>query len=77
MRIYLYESFAIILTSMIIGFTIGLLVSITSGMQNTLFLEVPYTFTVFSLIQIVSHSALLRNACTIIHYYVLWILLAC
>jgi len=41
-RIYLYESFSVILSSMIIGFTIGLIIAITSDLQTTLFLELPY-----------------------------------
>ncbi len=45
-RIYLYESFSVILSSMLIGFTIGIVISVTSDLQTTIFLELPYRLIV-------------------------------
>jgi len=46
MRVYLYESFSVIISSMILGLSIGLFVSIASGLQSAVFLEVLYKFNV-------------------------------
>jgi len=48
-RVYLYESFSVIISSMIIGFSIGLVISVTSDLQTTIFLELPYKLIVFFL----------------------------
>lgn len=45
-RVYLYESFAVMTSSMLLGLSIGLLVSVASGLQSAVFLEVPYKFNV-------------------------------
>ncbi len=45
-RIYIYESFSVILSSIVIGFTIGIVISITSDLQTTIFLELPYRMMV-------------------------------
>eukprot|EP01114_Cavostelium_apophysatum_P002845 TRINITY_DN1253_c0_g3_i1.p1 TRINITY_DN1253_c0_g3~~TRINITY_DN1253_c0_g3_i1.p1 ORF type:complete len:1241 (+),score=361.47 TRINITY_DN1253_c0_g3_i1:25-3723(+) len=43
-RMYIYEALCIIFTSVIIGATIGLLVSITLTLQFNLFTELPFSF---------------------------------
>lgn len=50
-RMYLYESFSVILSSMIIGFTIGIIIAVTSDLQTTLFLELPYHLIVLLMIK--------------------------
>lgn len=43
-RVYIYEALAIVISSVLIGFVIGDLVSITLTLQTTLFTELPYQF---------------------------------
>jgi len=43
-RVYIYEAMSIVLASVIIGFIIGDMVSITLTLQACLFSELPFTF---------------------------------
>jgi len=45
-RIFLYESFAVILSALILGFIIGIVVSITLTLQMNSFVELPFEFNV-------------------------------
>ena len=48
-RIFLYESFSVILSSLILGFIIGITVSITLTLQINMMLELPFELTVLFL----------------------------
>jgi len=43
-RMYIYEAFCVVLTSLLLGAIIGLVVSITLTLQFNLFTELPFTF---------------------------------
>jgi ABC-type antimicrobial peptide transport system permease subunit len=51
MKITIYESFANNLSSIILGFVIGVIVSVTMFMQFLLFLELPFSLIVSTLFQ--------------------------
>uniref|UniRef100_A0A6B2KXA1 ABC3 transporter permease C-terminal domain-containing protein n=1 Tax=Arcella intermedia TaxID=1963864 RepID=A0A6B2KXA1_9EUKA len=44
LRVYIYEAMSIVLASVLIGFFIGDLVSVTLALQSSLFSELPFTF---------------------------------
>lgn len=62
-RIFLYESFAVILSALILGFIVGILVSVTLTLQLNAFVEMPFKFTVIMSVKIVSCDADVRDDC--------------
>jgi len=43
-RVYMYEALSIVLASVLLGFLIGDLVSVTLTLQTMIFTEMPFTF---------------------------------
>ncbi len=45
-RVFIYESFSVIITAILLGFIIGAVVSITLTLQINMYMELPFEFTV-------------------------------
>lgn len=43
-RLYIYEALAIVFASVLLGFFVGEIVSLTLTLQTTLFIELPFKF---------------------------------